>query len=85
VFNAGIKEGALAGLQADNTEYQIVYDIKEDMITRDEGGKPQHVIKAIGQTGALDGYETIVIGDDFITTSNSKFDYFVLYYYKRTQ
>lgn len=85
VFNAGIKEGALAGLQADNTEYQIVYDVKEDLVTRDRSVKPQHIIKAIGQTGALDGFETIVIGDDFITTSNSKFDYFVLYYYKRTQ
>lgn len=84
-FNAGIKEGALAGLQADNTEYKIVYDVKEDLVTRDRNAKPQHIIKAIGQTEALDGYETIVIGDDFITTSNSKFDYFVLYYYKRTQ
>ncbi len=85
VFNAGIKEGLLAGLQADNTEYKIVYDVKEDLVTRDKSAKSQHIIKAIGQTGALDGYETIVIGDDFITTSNSKFDYFVLYYYKRTQ
>ena len=85
VFNAGIKEGVFAGLQTDNTEYQIIYDVQEDLITRDRSAKPQHIIKAIGQTGALDGYETIVIGDDFITTSNSKYDYFVLYYYKRTQ
>lgn len=85
VFNAGIKEGVLAGLQADNTVYRIVYDQDKDLITRGRNEKSQHIIKAIGQTGTLDGYETIVIGDDFITTSNSKFDYFVLYYYKRIQ
>lgn len=85
VFNSGIKEGVFAGLQADNTVYQIVYNKEDDLITRGKNEKPQHIIKAIGKTGALDGYETIVIGDDFITTSNSKFDYFVLYYYKRIQ
>ncbi len=85
VFNAGIKEGVLAGLQADNTVYRIVYDQDKDLITRGRNEKSQRIIKAIGQTGALDGYETIVIGEDFITTSNSKFDYFVLYYYKRIQ
>lgn len=84
VFNAGIKEGPLAGLQADNTVYQIVYNEDTLMTGRKKEGI-QPLIKAMGQTGMGDGYETIVIGKDFITTSNSKFDYFVLYYYKRTQ
>ncbi|MCG2713435.1 MAG: hypothetical protein L6308_01125 [Candidatus Omnitrophica bacterium] len=86
VFNADIKEGPVAGLQTDNTVYQIVYDVKEDAILRDkERSKPQHIIKAIGKCGFLEGYETIVIGDDFISTSKSAFDYFMLYYYKRIQ
>lgn len=85
IVNADIKEEPFSGLQTDNTEYQIVY-VDNTLITRDEDkGNLQHIIKAIGQTGSGDGIETIVIGEDFIMTSNSKFDYFVLYYYKRVQ
>ena len=77
VFNSGFKEGPFAGLQVDNTIYTIVLDEPENWLSK------QRHIKAFGRTGALDGYETIVIGEDFIITSNSKEDYFVLYYYKR--
>jgi len=31
----------------------------------------------------VDGYEMIVIGEDFVTTVKSVFDYFVLYTYRR--
>ena len=41
------------------------------------------MIKAIGQVAVLGAYETIVIGEDFVTTSKSATDYFVLYTYKR--
>ena len=77
VFNAGIKEGVGAGLQSDNTIYSIVYD-------EDEALTGKHIIKAIGQAGMGDGFEMIVIDDKNITTSNSKFDYFMLYFYERT-
>ena len=77
VFNAGIKEGVGAGLQSDHTIYSIVYDEYEPMTSK-------RIIKAIGQAGMVDGFETIVIDDKNITTSNSKFDYFMLYFYERT-
>lgn len=80
VYNKSVKDqsdSSLGGLQADNTVYQIVHNGK-DLVTK------QQLIKAIGQTGGIDGYETIVIGEDFVTTSRSTGDYFVLYHYKRT-
>lgn len=80
VYNKSIKEqmpnSPLGGLEADNTVYQVVYD-NIDLA----GG--QRLIKAVGQPGH-DGYETIVVGEDFVTTSRSTGDYFVLYSYKRT-
>ncbi len=76
VLNSGIKEVPLAGLQSDNTVYSILHD-EPNWISG------QRHIKAFGKAGLTDGYETIVIGEDFIVTSNSKADYFVLYYYKR--
>ena len=77
VFNAGIKQGVGAGLQSDNTIYSIVYDQYEPLTSK-------HIIKAIGQAGMRDGFDTIVIDDKNITTSISKFDYFILYFYNRT-
>lgn len=84
VFNADIKDGPFAGMQPDNTVYHIVYN-EVPFITQGESNRGKTLIKAIGQTGAGDGFETIVIGEDFIDTCNSKFDYFMLYHYKRTQ
>lgn len=85
VVNVGIKDGIGAGLVTDHTVYDIVYD-KEmtalDLMQKNVK-KPQKVIKAIGRAGTIDGFETIVIGDDFIVTSNSKYDYFILYHYNR--
>lgn len=81
VLNADIKDGPFAGLQSDNTVYHIVYnDISSVCMT--EANKGKRIIKAIGQAGLGDGFETIVIGEDFIDTCNSKFDYFMLYHYK---
>ena len=84
VLNAGIKDGTLAGMQADNTVYNIVHDDKLLMVMSKKN-QNQRIVKAIGMAGLGDGFETIVIGEDFIDTANSKFDYFVLYHYKRTQ
>ena len=42
-----------------------------------------HIIKGIGQVASFGGFEFIVIGDDFIATSKSALDYFMLYYYER--
>lgn len=85
VVNADIKNGIAAGLQMDNTVYDIVYDRQMTMLDlmQKDVKKPQRVIKAIGRAGSIDGFETVVIGEDFIITSSSKFDYFGLYYYKR--
>lgn len=77
VYNATLPPNEGGGLQSDNTVYTIVHDLV-DLISH------QRLIKAVGQTALLDGYETIVIGEDFITTSRSSGDYFTLYYYKRT-
>ena len=78
-------KGIGAGLQTDNTVYDIVYDREMTMLDlmQKDVKKPQRVIKAIGRAGSIDGFGTVVIGEDFIITSSSKFDYFVLYYYKR--
>ncbi len=78
MYNATIPKETGGGLQSDNTIYTIVHD-GVDLVTH------QRLIKAIGQAALLDGYETIVIGEDFITTSRSSGDYFVLYSYKRTK
>jgi hypothetical protein len=83
VINKSIKEGTLSGLQSDNTVYKIVYD-NMDSSTRTLF-KQQRMIKAIGQTALSDGFETIVIGEDFVHTSRSSDHYFVIYYYKRVR
>ena len=72
-----------AGLQADNSEYQIIYDNPATLIPRNGKGVTQHVVKGFGQVAAMGGYEIVVIGDDFITTAKSAMNYFTLYYYKR--
>lgn len=81
VYNKSVKEqmpgSSLGGLESDNTVYQIVHD-GIDLATH------QRLLKAIGQAGSMDGYETVVVGEDFATTSRSAGDYFVLYSYKRT-
>ena len=87
VINASIKDPALGGgLQSDNTSYQIVYDQQTSIVPR-KNTKPvlQRIIKAIGQAGMLDGFETIVIGEDFVITSRSTANYFVIYQYKRLE
>ena len=80
VYNKNLDKSMGGGLQSDNSVYTIVHDHPKDMLV---GG--QRVIKAVGKVGGLDGYETIVIGEDFVTTSKSVGDYFTLYYYKRMQ
>ena len=79
VYNAGIKEGLLAGLQADDSKYTIIHDEPDSLFAHG-----QRLIKAFGKVALLDGYETIVIGDDFVTTSRSSGNYFALVHYKRT-
>ncbi len=89
VVNRGksVQGTSFGGLQADNTVYTIVYNDKTLIARKDNSGKSnpnmQQVIKAIGKTGTIDGFETIIIGEDFIHTSRSSADYFVIYYYKR--
>jgi hypothetical protein len=41
------------------------------------------VIKAFGQVGAIDGYETLVIGDDFVVQGKSTLDYYVVVFSRR--
>lgn len=43
----------------------------------------QKIIKAFGQVGLIDGYEILVIGEDFVSQSKSTLDYFVVVYSKR--
>ena len=75
------------GLQADNTVYTILYNDKTLIAREDNSGEStpgvQQVVKAIGKTGTIDGFEMVVIGEDFIHTSRSSSDYFVIYYYKK--
>lgn len=82
VFNRNIKDkdkdSWLGGIQSDNTVYKIFHDEPNGALAG------QHIIKAFGQAGVIDGYEMMVIGEDFVTTSRSTRDYFVLYHYKRT-
>lgn len=73
----------LGGLQADNTVYEIIYADSTLIGGSKNKRNTQTVIKAIGRCGSVDGFETIVIGEDFIHTSRSSADYFVLYYYNR--
>lgn len=75
-----------AGLQADNSEYTILYDMPDKLMpTRDKKGTTQRLIKGFGQVAADGGYEMLVIGDDFITTAKSGMNYFTLYHYKRIE
>ena len=80
VYVKNLDKSAGGGVQSDNSVYTIVHDDPKDMLVNG-----QRIIKAVGKVAALDGYETIVIGEDFVTTSKSVADYFVLYYYKRIQ
>jgi len=43
----------------------------------------QKIVKAFGQVGMIDGYETLIIGEDFVNQSKSTLDYFVVVYSKR--
>ena len=78
VYNKNLPREQGGGLQSDNTTYAIVHDGLDPLL---DG---QRVIKAFGKTAPLDGYEILVIGEDFVTTSRSSVDYFALYSYKRT-
>jgi hypothetical protein len=84
VVNKGLKDGGLAGLQADDTVYTIVSEREVPLLRKDKN-EMQWLIKGIGRAGLVDGYETIVIGDDFIHTSRSTNDYFIIYYYSRVK
>ena len=75
VYNKNLPQDQGGGL-SDDSVYQIVQDWHDPLLG-------QRVIKAVGQVAALGGYETIVIGEDFVTTAKSAVDYFVLYTYKR--
>ncbi len=77
ILNSEIKEGPGAGFQPDSTEYEIVYDADDP-----ETGK--HLIKGFGNIGSGHGFETVVIDEKNITSSNLKSDYFVLYFFERT-
>ena len=78
LYNKNLPREQGGGLQSDNTVYTIMSDKLDPLV----GG--QRIIKAFGKVALLDGYETIVIGEDFVTTSRSSVDYFVLFSYKRT-
>lgn len=47
VYNEGIKEGVLAGLQSDNSEYTIIHDEPPNLFTN------QRLIKAFGKVAAM--------------------------------
>ena len=76
VYDKNLPQDQGGGLQSDNSVYQIVQDWHDPLLG-------QRVIRAIGQVAAVGGYETIVIGEDFVTTSKSTVDYFTLYTYRR--
>lgn len=78
VYNNNLPRDQGGGLQSDNTAYAIIHDSLDPLL---DG---QRVIKAFGKTAPMDGYEILVIGEDFVTTSRSSVDYLVLYSYKRT-
>lgn len=77
VYNKG--NPPIEGIQSDNTVYQIIHDEPKDPLSG------QRIIKGFGRAGAVDGYETIVIGETFVVTSRSTSDYFALWYYKREE
>lgn len=67
----------IQGLKADSTAYAVVY-YKNDFM------KGQLIIKAIGQTASDDGFETLVIGEDFVTSTVSTKGFVTLTYFERT-
>jgi len=71
------------GLQADNSEYIIVYDNPSETIRRKNKTIQQHIIKAFGKVALFGGFEMLVIGDDFIMTVKSASNYFTIYFYNR--
>ena len=77
LYNSSIKGSPLGGVQSDNSVYTIIH-FGNDLSTG------QDTIKAFGKAGLIDGYELIVIAEDFVTTSRSTGGYFILYYYNRT-
>jgi len=46
--------------------------------------KDQQIIKAIGKTESKDGFEILVIGEDFVFSSRSTKSYIETYHYERT-
>ena len=71
-------EAILPGLYAKPLEYSLI-SYKHDFM------KDQLIIKAMAQTeGADDGFETLVIGEDFAASSVSARGYFTVTYYERT-
>ena len=77
VYNKG--NPPIGGIQSDSSVYQIIHDEPKD------SSSGQRIIKGFGRVGAVDGYETVVIGDTFVITSRSTSDYFALWYYKREE
>ena len=76
-FNPEIKEGAFAGLRANDMTYDIVH-FKHDFM------KDQMIIKGIGMADQDDGFEMIVIGEDFVTNCRSTKAYFEFNFFERT-
>ncbi len=66
-----------SGLYTEPVEYAVVH-YKFDFM------KNQLLIKALAQTQNEDGFETLVIGEDFVASSISTKGYFTLTYYERT-
>jgi len=77
IFNKG--KPPIGGIHSDNTVYHIIHDEPKEL------SSGQRIIKAFGKAGAIDGYETIVIGETFVITSRSTSDYFALSSYNREQ
>ena len=63
-----------------NTQKPIVYDI---VYQGRDPFKKQFIVKAIGKTEDADGFETVVIGEDFIAISRAIEGYFEIYQFKR--
>lgn len=66
-----------AGLHAQPLNYAVVHYQFDFM-------KKQRLIKALAQTQNDDGFETLVIGEDFVASSVSTKGYFTVTYYERT-
>ena len=75
-YNRSLDPSLGGGIQTDQTVYTIVHDGVDPV-------SGQHVIKAFGRTARADGYELLVIGDEFVESSRSTADYFVLHHYDR--